>query len=146
MTYRRLDPRTEEWLFERCRLVISAPARGVVLQRFIGHATPEVVEPITSRLERAVAQHGTLRVFDDWEEATGYESEVRVRLTEWTKRHREAIPLTHILVRSKLLAMGLSVANLAIDGGLEVHTTRAAFERELAAAVQAATASAGATR
>jgi hypothetical protein len=44
---------------------------------------------------------------------------------------------THILVRSKLIAMGLSVASLVVQKGLVVHPDRASFEQAYVKALRA---------
>jgi hypothetical protein len=130
----RVDERTERWTDARGTLEITTVRPGVVLQRFRGHALPPMADAIAERLEHELARFDRIVVFDDWEEATGYESEVRIRLTAWTQRHLDRIPETHILVRSRLLAMGISVANLAVGNKLLAYTSREAFEAMLARA------------
>lgn len=134
MRRERVDERTERWADERGTLEITTMRPGVVLQRFRGHALPPIADAISERLERELVRFGSIVVFDDWEEATGYESEVRIRLTAWTQRHLDRIPETHILVRSRLLAMGISVANLAVGNKLRAYTSRKEFEAALAVA------------
>jgi hypothetical protein len=127
----RVDEKTERWADPRGTLEITSVRPGVVLQRFRGHALPPMADAIADRLERELARFGRIVVFDDWEEATGYESEVRIKLTAWTQRHLDRIPETHILVRSRLLAMGISVANLAVGNKLRSYTSRKDFEAAL---------------
>ncbi|GAB4198691.1 MAG: hypothetical protein OHK0013_08190 [Sandaracinaceae bacterium] len=127
----RVDDKTERWADPRGTLEITTVRPGVVLQRFRGHAMPPMADAIAERLERELARHGRIVVFDDWEEATGYESEVRIKLTAWTQRYLDRIPETHILVRSRLVAMGISVANLALANRLRSYTSRKEFEAAL---------------
>jgi len=128
MAYERVDARTERWSDGRGTLEITTVRPGVVLQRFSGHALAPMADLIAARLDKELARSRRIVVFDDWEEATGYESEVRIRLTAWTRERLDRIPETHILVRSKLLAMGIAVANVAVSGKLRAYTSRAAFE------------------
>jgi hypothetical protein len=134
MEHERIDARTERWSDGRGTLEITTVRPGVVLQRFRGHALTPMADVIAERLERELTRSGSIVVFDDWEEATGYESEVRIRLTAWTQSRLDRIPETHILVRSRLLAMGISVANLAVGNKLRAYTSRAEFEAALARA------------
>jgi hypothetical protein len=78
---------------------------------------------------------GPVAGFHDWLEMTGYDSQSRVDLTKWVLSHRQQSRL-FIGVRSKLVAMGVSVANLALGNLIEVHTSgrmlEVALERVLA--------------
>ncbi len=134
MEHERVDARTERWSDGRGTLEITTVRPGVVLQRFRGHALGPMASVIGERLDRELSRAQQIIVFDDWEEATGYESEVRIRLTAWTRERLDRIPETHVLVRSKLLAMGIAVANVAVSGKLRAYTSRAAFEAALAQA------------
>jgi hypothetical protein len=135
MVHERFGVDGERWTTGRGRLEIEEPAPGVVLTRFAGHAELAHAEAIVRRFDEALARTPTLRVFDDWEAGEGYESEVRVRLTEFTRTRGARIASTHVLIRSKLFAMGLSVANLALGGRLHVTASRADFEAALRAAL-----------
>jgi hypothetical protein len=120
----------ERWITARGRLEIEEPAPGVVLTRFSGHGQLAHAEGIMERFDAAIARYGSIVVFDDWERGEGYDSDTRVRLTEYT-RARLSVVTFHILVRSRLFAMGLSVANLALGGKLVVYGSRPSFERAL---------------
>ncbi|MBL8717612.1 MAG: hypothetical protein JNL79_16620 [Myxococcales bacterium] len=100
-----------------------------------GRASGPMSQRIVQLLEDTLERHQQLVVFDDWERATGYESEVRIRLTDWTERHQQRIPETHVLAGSKLVSMGLAVAAIVLRKPLQVHPTRASFERAWASAV-----------
>jgi hypothetical protein len=128
MKHERVDAVTERWSDGRGELEITSPRRGIVLQRFEGYACLPMADAIIERLDAEIATHGTILVFDDWEEATGYDSAVRLKLTEWTRQHSGQVLETHVLLRSKLIAMGMAVANLALGGNLRTYTNRAAFD------------------
>lgn len=135
MVYERFGVDGERWRTARGSLEIEEPGPGVLLTRFRGHAELAHAEALIRRFDEALARYPTLRVFDDWEAGEGYESEVRVRLTEFTRTRGARITSTCILVRSRLFAMGLSVANLALGGKLHVTASRAEFESLLRAAL-----------
>lgn len=131
-----MEPRADlspalELVTDRGRLSIREVAPGVVLTVFAGHGSIEVAEALIGYFERVIERHGGIVIFDDWDEAKGYDSEVRFRLTEWTKANFDVLRATTVLVRSKILAMGLSVANLALRRPVTVLHDRKAFERAL---------------
>ncbi len=118
---------------ERSSLEITAPGAGVLLVRFSGHARSPVADAIIVALDAAIAAHGSVIVFDDWHGATGYDSAVRLKLTDWTRRNAAQLRGTHVLVGSRLIAMGLSVASLALGKHFHTYSSRAVFEAALAA-------------
>ncbi len=80
---------------------------------------------------RVRAAPGKLHVFHDWIEMTGYESGCRHRLTTWTAAYRDSVADAHLALRSKLVAMGVQVANLALGGMIKTHTNRGTLEHAL---------------
>ncbi len=86
--------------------------------------------------DRIRAATGKLYVFHDWLDMTGYESSCRQQLTAWTAETRGSLAELHIAFRSKLVAMGVQVANLALGGLIRMHEDRSSLERELRRAVR----------
>ena len=78
--------------------------------------------------DRVRLSGGGLHVFHDWLTMTGYESECRQRLTRWSVKHLDAYAEVHLAVRSKIVAMGVQVANIALRGLIHVHPDRAPIE------------------
>jgi hypothetical protein len=72
-----------------------------------------------------------LCVFHDWLEMTGYDSLCRKRMTEWSVARLSSYGEVHIAVRSKLVAMGIQVANIALRGLMRAYGDRVALEVEL---------------
>ncbi len=99
-------------------------------------ALTDVVDSVRRRV-------GCVRVFHDWHAVEGYESEARIHLTRWTlDAPRGTIGECHVLVRSKLVAMGVSTAALALRLAsipLFSYTLRAPFEARLIAALSGET-------
>ena len=129
-----MAPAPEETRFADARgsLQITAPYPGVLLVRFDGHARAPVADAIIVALDAAVAVYGSVIVFDDWYGATGYDSAVRLKLTDWTRRNDAKLRGTHVLVGSRLIAMGLSVAGLALGKHFHTYSDRDMFETALA--------------
>lgn len=137
MEHKRIDGSTEQWIDERGKLEITSPRPGIVVERFEGYALLPMADAIIGRLGEEIARHGEIIVFDDWGDATGYESAVRLRLTEWTRAQGAQVRDTHIFVRSKLLAMGISVASMTLNKHLHSHASRSSFDAALAKALTA---------
>ncbi len=131
MQHEHLGDGRDRWSTDRGALEIWRRSKSVVVQTLEGHGEACFLDPMIERLDAIVAEGVHPRVFDDWERATRYDPETRSRLTAWTKANRGAIEETVILVRSKLFAMGVNVANLAVGGRLKVLTSRSEFERIL---------------
>jgi len=74
--------------------------------------------------------------FNEWSAMTSYDSVTRKLLTDWVSEHRHQLVASHVSVDSRLVQMGVTVANLALDGLLRSHATRAelvlAFEKFVA--------------
>ena len=80
---------------------------------------------------------GPLRVFHDWSGLTGYDPAARDELKRWGKQHNRDFLGVHYLVRSKVVAMLISVAALSMGRDLDATTDRAAFLRQLDATLGA---------
>lgn len=96
-----------------------------------GHAQPAAADAIIEQRNRILRECGKIALFDDLELLTGYDSEVRVRLTKWSRDNRPRIVAFHILTQSRLVAMGVTVANLALGGSIRAHLSREGFEAAL---------------
>lgn len=121
---------------DRWALSITSPAPGVLCSVVSGHMELAAVKLLTNAYDQLAAAGHKVDAFHDWEGLTGYSSEAREVYTSWAKAHRDSVGSVSILVRSKLVAMGVSVANMVL-GYLHAYSDRAAFERALARAVSA---------
>ena len=101
----------------------------LVLVRITGHLDLEITPHLMRPIDRVM--HSGLRVvvFHDWGEVESYESKVRTQLTEWALKNRQQIEAVHVLQRSRMVAMAVSVANLALGGMLNSYMDRARFEK-----------------
>ncbi len=62
----------------------------------------------------------------DWSQMSGYESEVRRSLTSWGAARRQKFARAEVLVSNRIVAMGLSVANLVL-GVISVYHRKEDF-------------------
>jgi hypothetical protein len=117
---------------------VWSPAPGIVATSFVGYGSTAFAAVI-KRDVTAFCEPGTRSaLFTDWYEMTGYDSAARVELTRWMATMRPRVSEFHLLVRSKLVAMGVAVANLALGGWISSTSNRATFQQLLDRAVQRA--------
>lgn len=135
LAHTRLGARGDRWATSRGVLDVRTPASDVVTRRFEGYATIELIEPAVRHLETLIESGMRPLVFDDFELGTGYDSDVRAKLTSWHLRNPGKLKEVHILVRPGLVAMGVTVANLATGGRFVVYTDRSTYEWALAGAL-----------
>ena len=106
----------------------------VYATEFVGHMQkPHVDLFLGFSQERVSANPGRLYVFHDWIDMTGYDTICRQMLTKWTANNLRAYAAVHVAVQSKLVAMGVQVANLALGGLVTAYTGRAQLETALRA-------------
>lgn len=119
------------WSSEFGAVTVTRPLPHVELIRAEGYAEAEVVAAILDHRDRMIRECGSIALFDDLEKMTGYHSAVRVGLTEWSRQNKARISAFHILTRSKITAMGVTVANVALGGHIRAHARRESFEHAL---------------
>lgn len=114
----------------RGTITVSSPARGVIVLRMSGHAPGEVLSSVTEALDRfGGSSAATDYFYDVWDMET-YDSRVRVDLTAYHLKHRRLLRSLHTCARSRVVKMGVSVANIALRV-IEQHDDRAAFDAAL---------------
>lgn len=123
---------------ERGALEIYIPARAVCVTVARGHFST----PMARRWIEVVGAYfvGEIRfvTFHDWEAMTSYDSAARRALTTWLVANTRFVASADFLVSSRLVAMGVSTANLMTTlAGLPMvaHTERRPFEEALARAI-----------
>lgn len=119
---------------DEAEVYLWRPVRGLLITRLKGQATLGCLGFYTSRAGREMML-SRLTVFHDWAEMTSYESGARDELKRWGKDHNDDFDHVEYLVRSKVVAMLISVAALTIGRDLHATTDRAAFEADLARAL-----------
>lgn len=92
---------------------IAWPGTDVMCTTLRGHVTLAMASEHMSAAMRAYTQSKHVHHFFDCEEMTGYDSAARIQLTEFALRHRAQVASSTFLVRSKIVAMGVSTAALA---------------------------------
>lgn len=126
---------TERFTTSKGEVQTSVQRADVLLIKVTGHLDRGMGDFVLARVNRIFdGNKGRITsYFCDWAETTGYDSEVRTLFTQWVATHRNHVKF-HLLVGSKLVSMGVSVANLALGGALTGYTNRPAFDAALRSA------------
>jgi len=104
--------------------VMLVSARGEVVDDEDVRAEAALLVEFDRELERA----GTFTVFADLRESVRMPAASRERIAQWTRRHQARLLPSHVLVRSKLIEMALSIIMMLVGGGLfKVHTNSQTF-------------------
>src|SRR5450432_1760141 len=109
----------------RVRVAVLKP--GVVLASAHGEVADagdaRVEEAMLTELDRELERAGTLTLFADLRESPRMPAASREKIAQWTRRHQARLLPSHVLVRSKLIEMALSMITMMVGGGLfKVHT------------------------
>jgi len=131
-------PYKAEFKAARGEIAVTFRSPAVVLTRITGHFSADMQDSFLRPTNEAIARGARVVVFHDWEAMTGYDTSVRQDLTRWSLTQRAHIASINILVRSKIVAMGVATAGLTLRlGGMHLcsYTARSAFLSALLAAV-----------
>jgi len=116
------------WLFSE---------EGLVVQQVIGHVSTRLVDTSVKLCERARSTTKVpLILMDDLAEVTSYDSAARVKSVDWSKTNQDKIEEIHLLFHSKLIAMAVSVANIALRDPIQAYSAREPFEQRLLEALR----------
>jgi len=102
--------------------------QGAGMQTVVGHGHAGYVAPFVRHAESIAAYNGRLVWFTDFWEMSTYDSPMRTGQGDWIARNRAKIDSGHILVQSKIVAMGASVVNLAVGGFIKFFAKRPDFD------------------
>ena len=104
----------------------------MIVIQFSGHLDLAHAQHMMAAVDRLRHTGRPVDAFNDWQAMESYDHEARLALTDWVRRIRPSFRSLHILQRSKIVSMGVSVANLALGGLLRAYTDRDSFQRALA--------------
>jgi hypothetical protein len=126
-------PGGEEFVGNAGSVTITAPAPRIVVLRMKGHVTADTVPPQVTFLNKLAIREPTDFFYDLWE-MTSYDSALRVDLTDYHLRNRASLRSLHTVAQSKLVRMGVTVANVALRVIVQ-HNDPSAFNTALADAI-----------
>ena len=115
-------------------LEIFLPRPSVLITRATGRLSGAMAHAWIGAGDPIFRRGAVLTTFHDWDELTSYDSSARRLLTGWLLANTKQVKSADFLVSSRLVAMGVSAANLATTlAGLAMtaHTARSSFEQAL---------------
>lgn len=96
----------------------------VYVVRVEGHMDLEMAKQICAYSEQMLQRaDGTLHVFLDYMGMSSYDSLARKEMTNWMLPRLKKFTGIHVVTRSKIVEMGLIVANLAYGGKMTTHNS-----------------------
>ena len=110
------------------------PSNLVLYLQCRGFASATMVARVIDHRERAV-RVGRVALFNDLLDLDGYDPPVRDELTRWQKRNKNRVLATHVLLRSRIVAMGIQMASLALGEHLVTYSRVADFDGVLRGSV-----------
>jgi len=126
----------EIWRGPTWEIQIFYPAPGVLYTRVSGHADIQCARLAMNAFDRlAASTSDPIEVFHDWERVTGYDSEVRTEYTRWSRPHLHRLGGLHVLIRSRLVAMAISVYRAAVGAVITAHYDLREFDKARAEAI-----------
>jgi hypothetical protein len=117
----------EHWPLPKGGLDVSFPSPTVVLCRYHGRVDETLVPKARAAVHRAAAVR-PIDLFIDAEELGAYTPDFRVQVTRWLREGKgKQIGSAHMLFRSPIVALGVSMLTNALGDFLKPHNQRAAF-------------------
>jgi hypothetical protein len=124
-------PALPEFRTARCRATARSVRPGAALIVVEGVADAAYQAWLRDVLGRLVATHGTVELFVDARRVRAYEPSVREEEAELVLSFGDRLPAVHVLVRSRLQAFGLLVADLALTGSVRAYAAFSKFRAAL---------------
>jgi hypothetical protein len=126
------------WKTTRGSVGIWQPGEGLLIVQAQGHGSEEFAGPCIKALDDVVAVSRPVHIFADFGKVQSYDSQFRIKLTSRIVQRRADVSAVDILVQSRIVAMGVAVANLALGGLLSSFSRRPDFHSALDAALKEA--------
>ncbi len=104
---------------------------GLAEIRYAGLATADFPREIQARLDPWVAAGTRITLFIDAAELKSYETEFRSLWADWMRSNGAQIDAVHILFKSKLVEMGISIVNPFVGGFIVPWSDVDGFETAL---------------
>jgi len=110
---------------------VWAPGASILVASVAGFGEAEFAAAIMTPFRRLTKASSRVHLFFDVESMTNYDSALRTGLTGGFLKDRARIASLHVLVRARIVAMGVSVASLALGGLVTSLTDRELFKAKL---------------
>jgi hypothetical protein len=116
---------------KRGEVTVELTPPALLMLTFRGHLDGPLVNDVERELNRHLASRRNVDLFLHAWSLAGYDTEARVVLTNWLSKNRPLLRSVQVLVHSKLVAMGATVASLALGGFVTVHSEARLFQQAI---------------
>jgi hypothetical protein len=110
------------------------PRTGLFVTRVTGHLSLDGAREIASAFRLQVAEDTSCLGFHDWSQMDNYDADARALLTIAVLERLSCVKGGHFVVRSRVVAFGLQVANVVLRR-FTVHPSETSFQHELSKAL-----------
>jgi hypothetical protein len=129
-------PGAERWTSPGSEVIVWMPSPTVMRFKYFGFSETRCVGWMETTADKMIRENRPpIDMFVDCWDQVGYETGFRTGLTAWNKRIKKDIRSMSLLIRSKIAAMGITVANLTLGGLLVPCTDPQKFESEINLAI-----------
>ncbi|MFK7990294.1 MAG: hypothetical protein AB8I08_30010 [Sandaracinaceae bacterium] len=119
-----------------CTLYLASPGPGILATHVEGMGSLQMVKRVVAFGDELIRTHPPIQIFHDFRGVTGYRADARKELVDWGVRNPNAIAMTNVLFRSKVVAMGVTLATALLGDRLTGYSKHALFEAALMKAVR----------
>jgi hypothetical protein len=121
-------PTFEVWQSSTGALRLDWNRQGVVTATVLGHGHADYGHHVTRRWDAVIRTSAKIVFLLDFWDMPTYDSGMRTVMTTGVLKHRSSAEPSHVVTRSKLVGMGVAVANLATGGLFTIHSARVGFD------------------
>ncbi len=102
--------------------------QGICRLIHVGHAHGDYPSLYLPYVKTTLAYTGRLTWFIDYWDSGNYDTKYRIDMVAWGRANLDKIDNLHVLARTPMIRMGVSVANLAMGNIFTLHSARAPFD------------------
>jgi hypothetical protein len=102
-----------------------------MLFHMVGYGSADFASPLLEEFDRLTAGGKRIHLFGDLGRMTDYDSMLRIHCTDHFRARLDSFESLHIHVTSRLITMAVSVANVALNGIITMHSSSESFKRAL---------------
>jgi hypothetical protein len=123
-------PSFELWKAPRGAMRLDWNRRAIVRMIVRGHGYGEYAAPELRRWTDALRLAPQIGLVIDFGDMESYDSQLRSEMQGWAARHRSSVELVYVYSKSRIVNMGVAVANLAVGGIIKAFATKHEFDME----------------
>jgi hypothetical protein len=127
----RLEHGGQGYRGDDCRLGIWSPSPALLLFHMVGHGNEGFATPLLAEFDRLTAGGKRIHLFGDLGRMNDYDSMLRIRCTDHFRARLSSFESLHVHVASRLVTMAVSVANVALNGIITMHSSSLSFKRAI---------------